>query len=247
MPRPSRRTCSAQVVVRGNRLSRVTNLGAYTMRPIFVAFLFSFSICAVVQAADAQSSALAVAAGAVRVPMLFTGAVATGPHPPPQCDPGDFARREAAARRDVAKMDADSKSVPALRRRGWPAPGYARCVHCVNARSASAGALRGARRPLPLPNQSDVSPPPLRPASVEQLVRTGRSSPHPVAPLHTRTWSWNQPRRSGGGPQRSQAKTRCLDQDDAVHEAHSSGHGQRLRRGGSSGGSSGCGCACGSV
>ena len=92
MPRPSRRTCSAQVVVRGNRWSRVTNLGAYTMRSIFVACLFSCSICAVVEAADAQPSALAVAAGTARVPMLFTGAVAADPPPPPQCDPGDVAR-----------------------------------------------------------------------------------------------------------------------------------------------------------
>ena len=136
----------------------MANLGAYTMRSIFVAFLFSFSICAVVAAADAQPSALAVAAGAVRVPMLFTGAVEAGPPPPPQCHPGDFARGEAAARIDVAKMDAYPQSVPALRRKGWPAPGYARCVHCVNARSASGGGVRGARRPLPLPAQSDVPP-----------------------------------------------------------------------------------------
>ena len=106
MPRPSPRTCSAQVVVRGSRWSRVTKLGAYTMRSIFVAFLFSFSICAVVEE-DAQSSALAVAAGAVRVPMLFTGAVAAGQ---PQCHPDDFARGADAARVDVARMEAFQKS-----------------------------------------------------------------------------------------------------------------------------------------
>ena len=125
MPRPSWRTCAAQVVVRGNRLSRVTNLGAYTMRSIFVAFWFSISICAVVEAADAQPSALAGAAGAVRVPMLFTGAVAASYPPPPRCHPDDFARGAEAARVDVAQMDECQKSVPALRRKGWPAPGYA--------------------------------------------------------------------------------------------------------------------------
>jgi hypothetical protein len=58
--------------------------------------------------------------------------------------PGDFARGERAARVDVAKMDADPKSVPAFRRQGWPAPGYARCVHCVhcvNARNATSGGV----------------------------------------------------------------------------------------------------------
>ena len=36
------------------------------------------------------------AAAAVRVPMLFTGAVATGAHPPPQCDPGRLRPRRAS-------------------------------------------------------------------------------------------------------------------------------------------------------
>ena len=196
-------------------------------------------VCAV---ADAPS-----AAAAVRVPMLFTGAVATGAPPPPQCDPGDFAG-EAAARVDVAEMDADWKSVPAFRRRGWPAPGYARCVHCVNARSATSGGVeRCAETPakLPLLNHSDVSPPPIRPVSVEQLVLTGRSSPIPVYPLHTQWRRWNQPRRSGGGRSGDKRKRFVLGQADAHAQPHSSG--RRLRRGGSSGGGSGFGSAGGSV
>ena len=85
------------------------------MPSVVFALLLGISlVCAV---ADAPS-----AAAVVRVPMLFTGAVATGAHPPPQCDLSDFARGERAARVDVAKMDADPKSVPAFRRR-WPAGG----------------------------------------------------------------------------------------------------------------------------
>jgi hypothetical protein len=124
---------------------------------VIVALLFSISACCFV-AADAQSRALDAAAATVRVPMLFTGAVAAGPPPPPQCDPGDFARdfaarvsRESAARVDVAGMEADANSVPAPRAargerdrwtwRGWPLWGYSRCAHCVNARSATCGGV----------------------------------------------------------------------------------------------------------
>jgi len=72
----------------------------HAMPSVVFALLLSISlVCAV---ADAPS-----APAAVRVPMLFTGAVATGAHPPPQCHPGDFARGERAARVDVVKMDAD--------------------------------------------------------------------------------------------------------------------------------------------
>jgi len=113
MPRPLRRTCSAQGEVRESRWSRVTSLGMRAMPSVIVALYFSISLCAVAEAADAQPRALAAAA-AVRVPMLFTGAVAAGPPPPPQCDPGEFARGEAAARVDVAEMDANPKSVPAF-------------------------------------------------------------------------------------------------------------------------------------
>ena len=52
--------------------------------------MFSASVCAFAESADAQPRALAAAA-AVRVPMLFPGSVAVGHPAPPQCDP--FHRR----------------------------------------------------------------------------------------------------------------------------------------------------------
>jgi hypothetical protein len=156
MPRLLRRTASAQgPVVRASRWSRVTSLVACALTPsVIVALLFSISACCFV-AADAQARALDAAAATVRVPMLFTGAVAAGPPPPPQCDPDDdpddFARGESAARVDVAGVKANPRTIPAPRAargerdrwtwRGWPLWGYSRCAHCVNARSASCGGV----------------------------------------------------------------------------------------------------------
>ena len=86
MPRPLRRTCSAQGAVRERRWSRVTSLGLRAMPSVVVALCFSTSVCAFAESADAEPRALA-AAVAVRFPMLFVGSVSVGYPAPPQCDP----------------------------------------------------------------------------------------------------------------------------------------------------------------
>jgi len=90
MPRPLRRTDSAQGAVRESRWRRVTSLGLRAMPSVVVALCFSTYVCAFVESADAQPRALAVAV-AVRVPMLFAGSVVVGYPALPQCDP--FYRR----------------------------------------------------------------------------------------------------------------------------------------------------------
>jgi len=72
MPRPLRRTCSAQGAVRESRRTQVTSLGLRAMSSVVVALFFSISLCAVAESADAQPRALAAAAAALRVPMLCT-------------------------------------------------------------------------------------------------------------------------------------------------------------------------------
>jgi hypothetical protein len=72
MPQPLRRTCSAQGAVHESRWTRVTSFGAMTS--VVVRFCVR---CRVAESVEAQPRALAAAA-AVRVPMLFTGAVAVG-------------------------------------------------------------------------------------------------------------------------------------------------------------------------
>ena len=84
-PRPLRRTCCDQGAVRESRRTRITSSGLRAMRPWLSHNSFQF-LCRVAESAVAQPRVLAAAA-TVRVPMLFTCAVAVGSPAPPQCDP----------------------------------------------------------------------------------------------------------------------------------------------------------------